>query len=162
MPPLIILAVIAGLPLALSVGLRVKPLYLFVATVTGYFWVQFLGDTAVLIVSSVIHISYPDVVTNIGLLLLPVTLTFVLMRKTLSTSALPFQFILLVADSLLLTIFLLPLLSPGVQGAIYQTPVGNVFRQAHDVAIAGVAALHLVVMFLMRPKLHGKHSGKRH
>ena len=161
MSPFILLAAITGLPLALSVVLRAKPLYLFVAIVTGYFWVQFLGDTAVLIVSSVVHISYPGVVTNIGLLLLPVALTFVLMRKTLSTSALPFQFILLLADSLLLAMFILPLLSPGVQGAIYETSIGSVFRQAHDVTIAGVAALHLLVMFLMKPKL-GRHSGKRH
>ncbi len=121
---------------------------------------QFLGSTSELIVSSVVHISNSTIVTNVGLLLLPVLLTFLLMRKTLSASALPFQFILLVADSLLLAMFVLPLLSGGVQGAIYQTHAGNVFRQAHDVTIAAVAALHLVVMFIMRPKLHGKHRGK--
>lgn len=161
MPPIILLAVVTGLPLALAVLLRVKPLYLFVSIVTGYFWVQFLGDTAELIVRSLVQISYPDITVRLGLLLLPVVFTFLLMRKTVSASALPFQFILLVADSLLLATFLIPLLSPGTQGAIYQTHAGSIVRQAHDVSIAGVAGLHLLVMFLMRPK-HGKHGGKRH
>ncbi len=156
MPPLIVLAVIAGLPLLLSVLLRVKPLYLFVGIVTGYFWVQFLGSTAELVVSSMVHISNTTAITNIGLQLLPVLLTLLLMRKTLSASALPFQFVLLVADSLLLTMFILPLLPAGVQGAIYQTHIGSLFNQAHDVTIAAVAALHLTVMFLTKPKLHGK------
>lgn len=161
MPPIILLAVITGLPLALAVLLRVKPLYLFVSIVTGYFWVQFLGDTAELIVQSLVQISHPDITVRLGLLLLPVAFTFLLMRKTLSASALPFQFILLVADSLLLAAFLIPLLSAGTQGAIYQTHAGVIARQAHDVSIAGVAGLHLLVMFLMRPK-HGKHGGRRH
>lgn len=161
MPPLIILALILGLPLALAVLLRVKPLYLFTSIVTGYFWAQFLGDSAELTIRSMVHVSHPDVVIRLFLLLIPIALTFALMRKTLSASALPFQFILLVADSLLLGVFLVPLLTSGTQEAIYQTHAGNIFRQAHDVAIAAVAGLHLLVMFIMRPKHHGKH-GKRH
>lgn len=162
MPPLIVLAVLTGLPLLLAVLLRVKPLYLFVAVVTGYFWTEFLGSTAELIVQSFVKTSNIDVITNVGLLLIPVVLTFVLMRKTLSASALPFQFFLLVANSLLLATFLLPLLSPGLQGAIYQTNAGNIMRQSHDVIIAGVAGLHLLVMFIMRPKLHGKGKHNKH
>lgn len=98
---------------------------------------------------------------QVALLLIPVILTLTLMRKTLSASALPFQFILLASDSLLLAIFLVPLLTPAMQSTIYQTPAGNIFRQAHDVSIAAIAGLHLLVMFFMRPKLHGKH-GRKH
>lgn len=155
-----LLALIAGLPLLLAVLLRVKPLYLFVSIVTGYFWVQFLGESAELTLRSMIRVAHPDVVVRVGLLLLPVGFTFMLMRKTLSASALPFQFILLAANSLLLATFLVPLLTPGVQGAIYHTQIGGIFRQAHDVAIAGIAALHLLVMFLMRPKHHGRKHHK--
>lgn len=144
----------------LAVVLRVKPLYLFVAIVTGYFWVQFLGSTAELIVRSMVKSSSSEIVTNIGLLLIPVFFTFLLMRKTLSASSLPFQFVLLLTDSLLLATFLVPLLSAGTQGAIYQTEIGSIFRQSHDVAIAAIAALHLLVMFFMRPKLHGKRKHK--
>lgn len=161
MPPLILLASITGLPLLLAVLLRIKPLYLFVSIVTGYFWTQFLGSTAELILRSLIHISHPEVVIQLILLLVPVGLAFALMRKTLSASALPFQFILLVANSLLLATFLVPLLTAGTQQAIYQTHAGSIFHQAHDVTIAAVAGLHLLVMFVMRPKHHGKH-GKHH
>ena len=163
MPPLIQLAIITGLPLALAVLLRVKPLYLFVSIVTGYFWAQFLGEPAELILRSMVHMEQADIAARVGLLLIPVGLTFALMRKTLSTAALPFQFFLLVADSILLATFLLPLLTISAQDAIYQnTYSGNIMRQAHDVIIAGVAALHLLVMFVMRPKIHGKGKRRKH
>ncbi len=161
MPPLIILAIITGLPLLLAILLRVKPLYLFVSLVTGYFWAEFLGDSAGLLVGTFTNVSNTDVITNVFLLLIPVLLTFILMRKTLSAASLPFQFILLVADSLLLATFLLPLLTPGLQGSIYLTDAGNIMRKSQDIIIVTVAGMHLLVMFLMRPKSHGKH-GKRH
>lgn len=158
MSPLILLALAVGLPLVLSVLLRVKPLYLFVSVVTGYFWAEFLGESAELTLRSFIHISHPDVVIRVVLLLIPLALTIVLMRKTLSINALPFQFILLVANSLLLATLLIPLLTPGTQSALYQTNAGSIFRQSHDVAIAAIAGLHLLVMYIMRPKHHSKHK----
>ena len=162
MPPLVLLAAIFGLPLLIVVLLRIKPLYLFASIVTGYFWVQFLGDSAELTLRSLANISHPDVVIRVGLLFVPFVLTLLFMRKTLPVGALPFQFILLVADSLLLAGFLVPLLTPGTQGAIYQTHVGSIFHQAHDVTIAGVAALNLIVMYLTRPHHEGKGHGKKH
>lgn len=162
MPPLFVLAGLIGLPLVLSVFLRVKPLYLFVSIVTGYFWVEFLGETAEIAFSSLLKVSNPEVVINVGLLLIPVVLTLFIMRKTLSTAALPFQFFLLAADSLLLATFLLPLLTSGVQGSVYGTEVGDTMRSAYDVVIAGVAGLHLLVMLVMRPKVHGKGKHRKH
>jgi hypothetical protein len=162
MPPLILLALVASVPLALAVLLRVKPLYLFASIVTGYFWVVFLGETAELILRSMVQVSHPGVVIRLALLLIPIIVTFYLMRKTLSAAALPFQSILLIGDSLLLATFLIPILTPGVQGAIYQTNVGHIFWQAHDVAIATIAGLHLLVMFIMRPRHNGKHGRKNH
>lgn len=160
MSPTILLALIAGLPLVLTAALRVKPLYVFVSIVCGYFSAEFLGDMAALMMGSVIHISNIGVITRLFLLLLPLAVTLFLMRKTLSTAALPFQFILLVADSLLLATFLVPLLSPGLQASLYSTNAGNIFRQAHDVLINSVTGLHVLVMWIMRPKhdTHGKHK----
>lgn len=142
--------------------LRVKPLYVFVSIVTGYFWMTFLGEPAELVLRSFIRIDQPATVANVVLLLIPFILTLYLMKKTLSTNALPFQFFLLVANSILLLTFLLPILTPGVQGAIYETNAGSVLRQAHDTLIAGIAGLHVLVMWVMRPKHHGPTGKKRH
>lgn len=160
MPPLILLAIIAFVPLILLTILRVKPLYAFVSIVTGYFWVEFLGEPAELTLRSFVHVNHPDVFASLALLLIPFTLTLYIMKKTLSSNALPFQFFLLVADSLLLMTFLLPLLPPGVQGAIYETHAGTILRQAHDVMIAGIVGLHVLVMWIMRPRSHNKHKKK--
>ena len=159
MPPLILLIIIGLLPLVLFCVLRVKPLYLFVSIVSGYFGVEFLGDSAELILRSLLHINHFDVLIRLVILLAPLTATLILMRKTLSTASLPFQFVLLFANSLLLTTFLLPTLTPGVQSAIYSTHAGNILRQAHDVLITAVTALHVIVMWVMRPR-HGTHHGK--
>lgn len=150
----------AAVPLILITIFRVKPLYVFVSVITGYFWSEFLGESAGLIVGSMVRNENADFVTQIGLLLLPVVLTLLIMKKTLSTNALPFQFFLLVANSVLLITFLLPLLPPGQQGAIYQTNAGNSLRQSHDVLIAGIVGMHVLFMWIMRPQQ--PHAKKKH
>jgi hypothetical protein len=159
MPPLILLGALAGIPLLVTAGLRIKPLYVFVSLVTGYFLVAFLGDTATLTFSSFVHAAHADTIVQMALLILPLAITALLMRRTLSAAALPFQFILLLADSLMLAAFILPLLTPGTQGAVYATPYGHVVHQAHDIIIAGVAVLHVLVMWIMRPRHHEDHHG---
>ncbi|HUP26072.1 MAG TPA: hypothetical protein VM124_00300 [Candidatus Limnocylindrales bacterium] len=161
MPPLILLALITGLPLVLTAALRVKPLYVFVSVVSGYFAAEFLGDPTELMARSFIHTAYVGSISRIVLLLVPLAVTLFLMRKTLSAAALPFQFVLLVADSLLLATFLGPLLSPGVQNTLYSTNTGHVFKQAHDVLITSISGLHVLIMWVMRPRhhdAHGKHK----
>lgn len=163
MPPLILLGLLAGAPLALFTVLRVKPLYIFVSIITGNLWVQYLGEPADLTVRSLVHVSHPDVVARIMLLLIPLVITLLLMRKSLPASALPFQFFLLVANSILLAVFVINLLPIGVRASLYSTNPGNVVRQANDVLIPGIAGLHVLVMWIMRPKNHeghGKHKKK--
>ena len=110
MSPVILLGIVCGLPLLLILLFRVKPLYLFVSIVTGYFWVSFLGESAELTLRSFSRVGHPEIIIRLALLLVPFVLTLILMRKTLSGQAIPVQFILLVANSLLLATFLVPLL----------------------------------------------------
>lgn len=159
MSVLIILGLLAGLPLILSTLLRVNPLFMFVSIVSGYLWVQFLGETTELIIQSFVQVQHIDVVARVILLLLPLLLTFIFLRKTLSVSALPLYFGLLVMDSLLLVTILLPLLTPGFQDSVYATQSGETLRSGHDLIVSGVAALHLVVMYVLRPK---SQSSKKH
>ncbi len=158
MSPLIVLALIAGLPLVLTAALRVKPLYVFVSIVSGYFAAEFLGDPTELMARSFIHANHVDSISRIVLLLVPLIMTLFFMRKTLSAAALPFQFILLVADSLLLATFLVPFLSSGLQNTLYGTNAGHVFEQAHDVLIPSISGLHVLVMWIMRPRHHDDHG----
>jgi hypothetical protein len=164
MSPLIILGSIVGLPLLLFILLRVKPLYLFTSIVTGYFLMTLLGDTAELTFSSMVHTANSDTIVKLGLLLIPLLITLFLMRKTLSAVALPFQLILLIANALLLAEFVVSLLPPGTQHAIYVTKFGSIFKQASDLVIAGVAVLHVIVMWIMRSRYHDEHGhhGKKH
>ncbi len=165
MPPLILLGLLAGLPLVLLTVLRVKPLYIFTSTITGYLWVQFLGDPAELMFQSMVSVQHPGVIARLILLLLPVVLTFLFMKGSLSASSLPFQFFLLVANSLLLATLIINNLTPGLQDSIYSTNPGDILRQANDTLIAGIAGLHVLVMWIMRPRNydgHGGHHKKKH
>lgn len=162
MNPIILLGLLVGIPLLLLTVLRVKPLYIFVSIITGSLWVQYLGEPADLTLRSIVHVAHPDAVARIALLLIPLLITLLLMRKSLPASALPFQFFLLVANSLLLAVLVINLLPSGVQNTLYTTNSGNIMRQASDVLIAGVAGLHVLVMWIMRPKHHDGHKKKHH
>lgn len=161
MPPVILLALIAGVPLVLLTLLRIKPLYIFTSVITGYLWMQFLGEPAELVVDSMLHPGNPDVIARLALLAIPVGLTLFFMRGSLSASALPFQFFLLVANSVLITVLVVNVLSVDMQDSLYQTSPGQILRQANDVLIAGIAGLHLLVMWIMRPRHHDGHHGHR-
>jgi hypothetical protein len=162
MPAIVLLGLLIGLPLILLTVLRVKPLYIFTSVVTGYLWVQFLGDPAELMLQSMTHVQYPGVVARLALLLIPIVLTLLLMKHSLSPSALPFQFFLLVANSLLIATFIIDNLPGGTQASLYATNPGNVLRQANDVLIAGIAGLHVLVMWIMRPRGHDQHGHGHH
>lgn len=162
MNPLILIILIIGIPLLLFVILRVKPLYLFVSIVTGYLWVLYLGEPAELVFRSLsLGITNPGSVAKIFLLLVPLVISLLVMRKSLPTSALPFQFFLLVANSLLLATIAISQLPTGVQNNLYTTSAGAFIRQTNDVLIAGIAGLHVLVMWIMNPRHHklpGKHK----
>jgi len=166
MSPLILLALITGVPLAAFTLLRVKPLYLFTSVMAGYLWMTFLGEPAELVVHSLLDFAHPDVIARLLLLAIPIVLTLIIMRGSLSTSALPFQFFLLVANSLLVAVLILNALSGGMQDSLRATNPGKILSQSSDVLIAGVAGLHMLVMWIMRPRSHdgghGRHKKKRH
>jgi hypothetical protein len=163
MPPIILLALLAGVPLVLLTVLRVKPLYIFTSVITGYLWATFLGEPAELMLQSLVHVAHPGSVARLVLLAIPIVLTLLLMRKSLPASSLPFQFFLLVANSLLIATFVLNLLPPGTRDSLYATNPGNILRQANDVLIAGIAGLHVLVMWIMRPRHHeGAHGHGHH
>ncbi len=161
MPPVILLGLIMGLPLILFAVLRVKPLYLFTTIITGYLWVQYLGEPAELMLDSLVNMRYPDVVARLILLLLPLALTLFFMKGSLPASSLPFQFFLLVANSLLLGTIVINNLTPGLQASLQSTNAGSIAHQSSDVLIAGIAGLHVLVMWIMRPRHDSGHGHRK-
>lgn len=161
MTPLILFGLIVGLPFLISLILRIKPLFLFIAIITGYFWATFLGESAELVLRSMVHVNNPDVIIRLVLFLLPIIFTALFMRGSVAAAALPFQLALILGNSLLLATFLIEFLTLGVQQAIYENPIGSVFHQSHDVGIAAIATLQLGVLFFSKPKHHDTHHGKK-
>jgi hypothetical protein len=160
MNPLIIAGALAGIPVLLALVFRVSAVFVFLSVAAGGLLVQMVGDDANLAAGMVVHTGNIQMITNFVLLLLPLVLTLLFMRKTLPTSKLPLHIVPLVATSLALAILALPLLPSQMQQQILNGPHGDTIDDVKDVVVAGAAVMTLLLTWLTgRHKEHkaGKH-----
>lgn len=161
MTPLILLAAMVGLPFLLTLVARVSAVYLLLSLLVGDILVRYLGDDVVLVASTFMRNFHSDFAVQLVLLLLPVVLTLLLMRKSAPKSQFLLHILPLLAVSLAGLIVALPLLPGGLQHSLTSTPTGTVLKNSQDLimAITGVA-------ILMLAWLTGRHkeerSGKHH
>lgn len=146
MSPLILFALLAGLPLLLVMVLRVHASAFFISVSAGYLLSQFAGDTAGLIGSSFVKNS-PDT-TVLVIFLIPMLLTLWFMRKSLPSSQLVLQFLPQLGSSLLVFILVVPLLSVNLQQTIQSDPVASQLLRANDAIVAFAVALQLLLMII--------------
>ncbi len=163
MTPLLLIALVAGVPAGLALLLRVNTVYLFVSIVVGDLLVQSVGDTAGLTIRSFITTSSAETMTKVGLLAIPILLTLLILRKTLPTRQFLLQVVPLAANGALILVLAIPLMTESIRQNITSVPIGRGVYQATDVIIAGTACLHLILMWqLGRPPKDGrkrKHKG---
>ncbi|HSX44426.1 MAG TPA: hypothetical protein VLE69_04015 [Candidatus Saccharimonadales bacterium] len=152
----IILAVIAGLPLLLALLFRVNAILLFLGVAVGALLAQYIADDASLVVNSFFtHINVDDYV-KLGLLILPVILTLLFLRKTLSPPQLVFHLLPLVITAAAFATLIISALPGGVQHDILANPIGKIADSSQNVLIAASSILTLLLaMFTMG------HKGKR-
>lgn len=163
MMPTILLAAMAGLPVLLALLLRVNAVYLFVSVAAGDLLVRYLADDAALALNAFIRSNNVPTVTYLVMLLVPVVLTLLILRKSLPTTKVLLHIPALVGCGLLVAALALPLLPSPLQSQVVDLPAGNVLRQSQDIIVGVTTAL---VLFLAwhsyRPrdgksKKHGKH-----
>jgi hypothetical protein len=159
MTPLILVIVCLALPLVLAVLFRINAVLLFLSIAIGGLLARHLGADAAWVLATFVKDPNLQAYTNIALLLLPVALTYFLLKKTLVGSKILLQFIPLVLVSLMIGSLVISYLPGGIQFDIYQTEVGKVVKQATDVLIAGTAVvIMLLAWFTLREKHGGKHG----
>ncbi len=158
MIPLIVLGALVALPVLLALILRVNALFVFLSIGAGYFLQFALSDDVDLAFATVIRGSNSIVVARLVLLFLPLLLTLFLTRKSQGKSLI-LQIVPLIFSALLLVTITLPLLPPGTEGAIYDTPYGNNLRQAGDLIMSVAVVSNLVLLWMLHKpaKSHGKH-----
>lgn len=162
MLPLIILGVLALLPIVAGLVLRVNVTYLFSALLSGSVLLKFLGDDIALATNAFIRGAEGPLYVQLAILLLPVVLTIVLLKGTVSAAKLPIHFIPLLGVGLSTAVLALPLLPSALQASVFATEPGNLLRIAQDDIIGLTILLNLFVMWLGLRKKHDEHHGKHH
>ncbi|MBI3624084.1 hypothetical protein HY218_00460 [Candidatus Saccharibacteria bacterium] len=158
MQPLVILAIIAVLPLLLALLLRVSALFLFLGVAAGALLAQYIADDASLVLNSFFTHINVDQYVKLGLLVLPVVLTLLFLRKTLSASQLVFQLVPLVVTSAAFATLVIGMLPGGVQYNIVSNPIGKIANSSQNVMVAASTLLTLLLAwFTQGHRRRGKH-----
>jgi len=158
MNALILLGAIAGVPVLLALVFRVSAIYLFLSIAAGSLLVTYIGDDASLALGMVVRGQNTTLITQFALLLVPVGMSLLFLRKSLPKSVMLFHVPVLVAAGAALAALALPYMDSNVQQQLFSTRYGNVFRNAQDVVVAAAAGMTLILMWLTAGHKEGKHK----
>lgn len=159
MIPLGIIGAVALVPVLLALVFRVNALFVFASICMGYFLQFALSDDVDLALATIIRGSNSMIIARFALLALPIVLTLFLLRKTAGKGTL-LQIAPLILSGCLLAVITLPLLPPGTEQAIYDSPYGGNIKGAQDLVLAAAAVSNLLLMWALFK--HGHEKGKHH
>jgi hypothetical protein len=155
MTPLVLFALLAGLPFLAIMALRVHSSAFFISVASGYLLSEFIGGTAGLFSSSIFKNS-PEI-TLLAVFLLPIVITIWFMRKSLPSSQLVVQILPQVANSLLIFALAVPLLSESIQATLAQDEIANSIIKMDDAVVTFAVVAQLALMIITaRPQHRGK------
>lgn len=160
MSPVLILALIVLVPVALIVLLRANAALVFLSLCLGVVLVEFVANDADLMLSAVSTRATPNNV-KILLLLVPVVITMFLMAKTVRHSRLILNILPALGTGFLLALLVVPLLPVHTADAVLQSSSWQQMQKLQDMIVGISALLSLFFLWLQRPKAHDKH-GKKH
>lgn len=157
------MGVIAALPFLLALAFRVSSVLVLVSMLAGDMLVKFLSDDATLALSAVTKTQYVSVIAQITLLVLPIILTLLILRRSLARSRVVLHILPLAANGLLFFVLLLPLLPSGTQGDILHNPISKQVHSFQDLIVGATILLNLFVMWITYRSHDGHHKkGKHH
>ncbi len=161
MVPIVLFAVIAGLPILSAIILRVSAVYLFVSIAAGNFLVLYLSDDIVLALNAFSKDKNIPMIVQLTLLLAPILLTLFLLRRSVTRGQFFLHLFPLIGCGLSVAVLTLPLLPNEVQGQIVGHPSGVIFKNSQDLIVGITAVLVLLLMWRAYGHHDGKH-GKKH
>ncbi len=159
MDPLIIAGALAGVPILLALVFRVSAVYVFLSVAAGALLVNVVGDDASLAAGMwVKNNSHTQLITSFILLLVPVALTLLFMRKTMPRSKVPLHIIPLVLSGLAVAVLALPILPSAMEQQIFANRYGDMLKNAQDVIVAAAALFTLLLVWFTQRHKEEKHS----
>lgn len=154
------LALIVGVPIALTLLLRSNAAVIFMALCTGSVVEHYTGTSASLVASSVTARSNTTSFVHMGLLVLPALLVAFILKKSISATKMPFNIVPVAALGLVTALLLVPLLPGGVQANVMNTDAWRQLYNYSDFIIAAGTLASVVVLALTykTPRAHRKHK----
>lgn len=162
MAPLILFAVIAGLPVLNTLLLRVNAVFVFTAIAVGNFLVLYLSDDVVLAINAFSKAGSIPMIVQLVLLSLPMILTLIFLRKTMPTSKLLFHLIPTIGCGLMFAVLVVPILSSSLQAQIFSIPFGDIFKNSQDLIVSVTSILILLLMWHTYKHKEAKHKKGHH
>lgn len=161
MVPLILIAVIIGLPVLLGLTFRVSAVFLFVSVAAGELLVRVVGDDAGLALGAFVKNQNTSTIANLILLILPVVFTIFLLKKSLAKSKVLLHIVPFVAVGSILFLFIVPILPSSLQVHILGDSITSSVVKSQDLIIGASSLLILITMWSTY-RHHEKHHGKKH
>lgn len=163
MIPIVLFAVIAGLPVLNALIMRVSAVFLFVSIAAGNLLVLYLSDDVVLALNAFSKSKNIPMIVQLVLLFLPVALTLLFVRKSTTRGKYLLHLIPLIGCGLSLAVLALPILPVDLQAQMLGHPSGDVFKNSQDLIISITSVLVLLLMWhTYKPHEGGKHGKKHH
>jgi len=144
-----ILGLSIGLPLLLGLVFRVSSSHLFFSVMAGELLARYFGRDAESLAHSLAHNESVGSYAEIAILLAPMILTALLLRRTLSAAKAMLHTVPLAITGVVFAAFALPLLPDGLQDTIRSTQVGDKLLNLNSFIIGGVVVAQLLALWLL-------------
>jgi hypothetical protein len=121
---------------------------------------RYFGDDTELVTRLLVRNKEILAYTELALLILPVVLTAVFLRKTLSKGKILFYVIPYALTGFILAAFALPILPEALQQQVRGVDVGRRLLEGSEAIVGAVVFLQLITLWIMN-RSH-EHKGKHH
>lgn len=157
----LVLGLVLGLPLVLGLVFRVSAPHLFFSLMAGELLARYFAHEVGVVGASLSRSELPAQYAEAVIIVLPLLLTALFLKGSLSKSKVALHFIPLLITGVVLAAFVLPVLPGGVQDTVRTLSPG---RQLLDMssAIVGVVVLFQLVSLWLLNRAAGHGENKKH
>jgi len=159
MVPYIIVGVVIGLPLALGMIFRVSTSHVFFSLMAGELLARYFGSEAKVILDALTRNHNVGAYAELAVLVLPMILTAVLLKGSLSKGKAALHFAPLLVTGIVFAAFVLPILPVAAQDQVKTIEAGRQLLNTSNLIVGGVVLLQLVALWLLNG---GKGHSKKH
>lgn len=163
MPPIVLIALLIGIPILLIFLIHSNAAMVFMALCAGFLLTQFVTDESTNILSSFFphNGSLNSSIVQLSLLYAPVLFTALFMKKSVSGAKALFNIIPAAAVGIVGALLAVPLLPGGVQHNIVTTQAWTSIEQYQAFIVSAAVLVSLLSLWFSKPKPDKKSKHKK-